>query len=491
MRSLQQVPVGPIDPRRFEQVSSAAEYRALLGLIDRGAEALRGRVVWNVNSTAAGGGVAELLRTLLGYSRGAGVDARWAVISAGPEFFTVTKRLHNHLHGFKGDGGGFRAGDRAIYETTLSENAAALVGLVRPCDIVILHDPQTAGLVDCVKGTGARVIWRCHVGLDHPNALARGAWSFLRPYLVNADAYVFSRPTFAWDGLDDGKLSVIHPSIDAFSAKNQDQIADQSLAILAAAGIVSGRGCGRATFTRGDGTPGRVDRNAAILEATRLDPCDRLVLQVSRWDTLKDPVGVMTGFERHIADRADAHLVLAGPSADSVADDPEGAQVLRQVHDTWQLLAPDARRRVHIASLPMADAEENAAIVNALQRHAEVVVQKSLAEGFGLTVAEAMWKQRPVVASATGGIQDQIIDGESGILVSDPRDLREFADAVVGLLDNRERGRQMGLAARARIREHFLGPRHLGHFFDLIERVVASDKSSAIDVAATRPLRLA
>ena len=283
----------------------------------------------------------------------------------------------------------------------------------------------------------------------------------------------------------------MHPSIDAFSAKNQDQTADQSLAILAAAGIVSGRVCGRATFTRGDGTPGRVDRNAAILEATRLDPCDRLVLQVSRWDTLKDPVGVMTGFERHIADRTDAHLVLAGPSADSVADDPEGAQVLRQVHDTWQLLAPDARRRVHIASLPMADAEENAAIVNALQRHAEVVVQKSLAEGFGLTVAEAMWKQRPVVASATGGIQDQIIDGESGILVSDPRDLREFADAVVGLLDDRERGWQIGLAARARIREHFLGPRHLGHFFDLIERVVASEKSSAIDVAATRPLRLA
>ena len=191
----------------------------------------------------------------------------------------------------------------------------------------------------------------------------------------------------------------------------------------------------------GDGTPGRVDRNASILEATRPDPCDRLVLQVSRCDTLKDPVGVMTGFERHIADRTDAHLVLAGPSADSVADDPEGAQVLRQVHDTWQLLAPDARRRVHVASLPMADAEENAAIVNALQRHAEVVVQKSLAEGFGLTVAERGW--------------------------------------------------QMRSAGRARIREHFLGPRHLGHFFDLIERVVASEKSSAIDVAATRPLRLA
>ena len=151
------------------------------------------------------------------------------------------------------------------------------------------------------------------------------------------------------------------------------------------------------------GHPGASIGMPSILEATRPDPCDRLVLQVSRCDTLKDPVGVMTGFERHIADRTDAHLVLAGPSADSVADDPEGAQVLRQVHDTWQLLAPDARRRVHIASLPMADAEENAAIVNALQRHAEVVVQKSLAEGFGLTVAEAMWKQRPVWRARPAG----------------------------------------------------------------------------------------
>lgn len=473
MPQLQHIPVDAMDLRRFDAVIQPAEHEALLELIEGSAVALQGRVIWNVNSTAKGGGVVELLRPLLGYSRGAGVDARWLVISAGADFFAITKRLHNHLHGVDGDGGALGAAERASYERALRDNAAELAELVHPGDVVILHDPQTAGLVDAARRTGATVIWRCHVGLDHANERAREAWSFLRPYVLDADAYVFSRAAFGWEGLAPEKFWVIQPSIDVFSPKNADQSREQALSILSAAGIAPRRASGDSTFTRSDGTPGRVDRRAEMTEVAALSPDDRLVAQISRWDALKDPLGVMNGFADHVANRADAHLLLAGPSTESVADDPEGVGVFASVREAWHGLPDGVRRRVHLAALPMDDIEENAAIVNSVQRHAEIVVQKSLAEGFGLTVAEAMWKERPVVASRIGGIQDQIIDGESGVLIADPEDLAEFGAAVATLLAEPERAQRIGAAARARVREHFLGPQHLRHYFELIQRLVA------------------
>lgn len=463
-----------MDPRRFASVISAEEYRNLLSLIDRGARALAGRAIWNVNSTAKGGGVAELLQNVLGYARGGGVDARWVVTSGSPAFFDVTKRLHNHLHGFNGDGGDLTERERAIYEGTVAENADELTALLRPQDIVFLHDPQTAGLAPAIIGTGAAVIWRCHVGTDRPNAFVRSAWRFLLPYIAFADRYVFSRAAFAWEGIDEDKIAVIHPSIDVFSVKNQEQAPAQTHAILARAGILPPEDGAHATFTRDDGTPGRVDRAADVIEDAQLTPSDRVVLQLSRWDRLKDPLGVMSGFVAQVAERTDAHLVLAGPAADSVRDDPEGAVAFGEVRDAWHALPARSRRRVHLVSVPMADAAENAAIVNALQRHATVVVQKSLAEGFGLTVAEAMWKERPVVASAIGGIQDQIVDGESGILLADPRDLGAFGAAVVNLLEDPARAHRIGINARERVRDRFLAPHHLRRHFDLIEDVIAS-----------------
>jgi trehalose synthase len=243
----------------------------------------------------------------------------------------------------------------------------------------------------------------------------------------------------------------------------------QTLAILSRAGIVPGRDdVADATFVRTDGTPGRVDRRAEIEQLAPLAERDRIVLQVSRWDHLKDPAGVMAGFTGHVAAEVDARLVLAGPSTESVADDPEGAKVFAEVRAAWRTLPESLRARVHLVSLPMDDVEENAAIVNALQRHAEVVVQKSIAEGFGLTVAEAMWKARPVVASRIGGIQDQIVDGESGILLDDPHDPAQFGAAVIKLMRDPPRAREIGAAARERVRTHYLGPRHLRHYFELI-----------------------
>jgi trehalose synthase len=468
--ALQKVEISPLEPERFREVMQEEGYRAFGEAIQDGREFLEGRVVWNVNSTARGGGVAEMLASLLAYAQGAGVDARWVVISGNPDFFSVTKRIHNHLHGAPGDGGSLADEEHVVYERTLDENAAEFVSLISERDIVILHDPQTAGLVDKVKSTGAKVIWRCHVGLDTPNDVARTAWDFLRPYVSAADAYVFSRRAFAWERLEDEKIHVIPPSIDAFSPKNQELAAESVDAILVTTGMLQGSG-GEPVFRRHNGSEERVARKTDMYGAGPAPADAHLVVQVSRWDALKDPLGVMQGFAEHIAPDTDAHLVVAGPSVEAVSDDPEGAQVLDQARNMWAAFTPDIQERVHLACMPMDDLEENAAIVNALQRRSNVIVQKSLAEGFGLTVAEGMWKARPVVASKIGGIQDQIEHGESGLLIDDPKDLEEYGRDVVALLNDEEKARAMGSDAKERVQENFLGPRHLMQYFDLFQRL--------------------
>jgi trehalose synthase len=470
MSALTHVPVAPLPPQRFREVLGE-RYEEVREGIRRAHDVFGGRVVWHVNSTARGGGVAELLQSLLAYARGAGVDARWEVIGGSPEFFKVTKRIHNHLHGAAGDGGELGRVEHEMYDAALAGNAAALADAVVPGDVVFLHDPQTAGLVSTMRAAGARVVWRCHVGVDAPNERAREAWSFLRPYVQEAEAYVFSRREFVWDALDTARVWIVPPSIDAFSPKNQELAPDVVDAILGAAGMSTFDGPAAPTFSREDGTPGRIDRRAELDEDERLTPGARLVTQVSRWDRLKDPAGVLRAFCEHVDD-PDAHLMLAGPSVTAVADDPEAAQVLEEVRAQRSVLEPDLRRRVHLAQLPMDDAEENAAIVNALQRRSDVVVQKSLAEGFGLTVAEAMWKARPVVASRAGGIQEQIVDGESGILIDDPTDLAEFGTAVDRLLLDPALSRRLGEAARERVRDEFLGTRQLIQYLDLLDRLV-------------------
>jgi len=464
---LTHVPVGAFPIERFEALLGD-RYAEVESAAARGREVFAGRVVWHVNSTARGGGVVELLQSLLAYARAAGVDNRWCVVDGNPEFFAITKRIHNNLHGVPGDGGDLGPAESAVVERTLAADAEELTRLVRPEDIVFLHDPQTAGMIEAVRGTGAVVVWRCHVGLDLPNELARRAWAFLRPYVEQADAYVFSRREFAWEGLGTERVWVVPPSIDVFSPKNQDLPAEVVESILGAAGIVEPRRDGPPVFRRMDGSPGRVDRRAELHESATVPAAARIVTQVSRWDRLKDPAGVLASFTDGWQDTR-GHLVLAGPSAAAVADDPEAFEVLEEVRGQREEAAPEVRERIHLVSLPMDDVEENAAIVNALQRRSDVVLQKSLAEGFGLTVAEAMWKARPVIASKRGGIQDQIVDGESGVLLTDPADLDAVAGAVRGLLGNQDRAAAIGTAARERVLERFLGAGHLIRYLDLLE----------------------
>jgi trehalose synthase len=481
----QEIEIPPRNPESFRGLLPAERFAEFEAGTDMARELLGGRVVWNVNSTAKGGGVVELLRPLVGYARGAGIDVRWIVIDGSPEFFAITKRIHNRLHGSPGDGGPLGDAERETYERVLDENLGPLLERVHPGDVVIVHDPQPAGMIPAIRRAGAAVIWRCHVGIEHPNDLVRATWAFLLPYVREADAYVFSREAFAWEDLDRERIAVIHPTIDPFAAKNLDLDPDTVRSVLRVSGIVTGQvAAAPVPFVRQDGTPGRVERRAAIIEDRQLGLDDPVVLQVSRWDALKDPIGVIIGFAEHVPLELGAHLIYAGPAVEAVADDPEGRAVLEQSLAARAGLPAPQRERVHLATLPMQDLEENAVIVNALQRHATVIVQKSLSEGFGLTVAEAMWKSRPVVASRIGGIQEQIVDGQSGILLDDPRDLEEYGGAVAELLSDRERAERIGHAARERVRDRFLSVQSLLDYLVLIRAVLSEARSSTQPRAA-------
>jgi trehalose synthase len=473
----QEVHLAPLSPERFKALLDKPAWERFEAGLQTARGLLEGRVVWNVNSTARGGGVAEMLRSFVSYSRGAGLDVRWTVISGQPEFFRITKRLHNYLHGNAGDGGELGSEEARVYNEVSRRNAEGMAAAVRPEDVVLLHDPQTAGLTSRLKEIGAKVVWRSHVGAARPNELVHRAWEFLAPQLEQADACVFSRQTYVPEWAHHVRTEVIAPSIDAFSPKNEEMDRSTQLAILSHVGLVQGRPPNGTvpTFTRHDGTPGRVDNRCEILSSGPEPAADvPLVTQVSRWDRLKDPIGVMIGFAEEVAGRSNAHLVLAGPAVNSVSDDPEGAQILEQTTAAWRELAEEQRHRVHLACIPMVDIEENAAIVNALQRHATVVVQKSIEEGFGLTVAEAMWKSRPVVASAVGGILEQIQDGVTGVLLHDPTDLRAFGEVTLKLLNDSELASTLGRNAHDRVKSHFLLDRHSLQYIRLFQDLLGA-----------------
>ena len=445
---------------------AAARFRSAL---DRARERLAGRTLWHVNSTPEGGGVAELLRSNLGYLANDGLNVRWLILEGDPPFFEITKRIHNRLHGDMGDHGPLGAAELARYRNITERNLAVALDLVRPGDVVVVHDPQPAGLIPALVAAGAHIVWTCHVGVEVTNDVMRSAWDFLRPFVRSAAALVFTRDAYVWEGLDADRVRLIPPCIDPLSLKNMPIEPDRREAIMSVTGLATPSFDGEPRFERRDGTLDRVVRRADILEMMPVPAGAPLAVQVSRWDRLKDPVGVLEGFAD--SNLESAHLILAGPSPASVADDPEAGAVLTDLRDAWLAQRVARRERIHIANLPTADVDENAIIVNALQRRADVVVQKSLAEGFGLTVTEAMWKERPVLAGRVGGISEQIEDGVHGVLI-DPRDLTAFGEALANLFTTPERARQLGAAAHERVRERFLPPMYLAANLEVIEAVL-------------------
>ena len=465
------VPRRPVD--QLEKLIGDERRERLMAAADWFRETLGDRTIWNVSSTAVGGGVAEMLHVLIGYTECLDIPVGWGVITGDSEFFVTTKRLHNQIHG-EWAGGPIRGSEAGHYVRMLAANTLELLERIRPGDIVLLHDPQTAGLAAPLVSAGAKLAWRCHIGVDWENDATNAAWAFLRPHLAAAQKYVFSRREYvpAWIAAEN--VAIIPPSIDPFSPKNQFLDDTTVQGILARIGVLDGVTADNgASFMRGDGTLGVVSRPAQITGDSRPGRDDPLVVQVSRWDQLKDMSGVMQGFANYVAPTGTGYLLLVGPAVAGVADDPEGAAVFADCLLQWQELPAEVRRRVLLVTLPLDDAGENAAMVNALQRHATVIVQKSLAEGFGLTVAEGMWKARPVVGSAVGGIIDQIADG-TGILLPDARDLKAFGSVVRELLDDPAEANQMGRAAQVYIGEHYVGDLHLLRYAKLFGAMLAA-----------------
>ncbi len=475
----------PLETRRFGDLG-----RYLLeSMIERvrvaeqqAGELLGGRTVWVVNSTASGGGVAQLLRTLLPYWKGAGIDVRWVVLHGSGEFFGVTKRFHNQLQGQPGDGGVLGIEELTTLDRAALYHARAMASLVAPGDVVVLNDPQTAAMSEPLQRAGATVIWSCHIGIDHDNEYSWNAWRCLRPRLASVRRFVFSRYTSLPEWLGGAETSILTPGIDPGSTKNLPMPDAAARAILQHLGLAAGVPAATPTYDCTDGSTARLAGRPTVLDCDGAPHWGRdpVVVSLARWDRIKDPLGILDGFLERALPATGAHLLLAGPDPGQVADDPEAEAVLADVRERWRRLPPRARARVHVACLPLTSPEENAAMVNAIQRLATVVVKKSLQEGFGLGVTEAMWKARPVVASAVGGHLDQVQHRHSGLL-ADPADVAAFGDAIVELLHEPPRAARLGQAARERVRALFLNDWHFVRWVEVF--------GSALEprAGATRP----
>lgn len=405
-----------------------------------------GRLLVHVNATATGGGVAELIRGLLRHQ-----DAGWAVIAGAPAFYQITKYMHLLLHG-RGDPE--QLDDPEVMQTyrdTLEPQADWFAQRISPGSVVILHDPQTLGLAPALKARGVRVVWQCHIGaLVTPEDGPGAVWRAFAPELAALDAVVTTLPEFAPPGVR--QVFVLPPAIDPAAPKNQELSAEEIASVLDEIGL-----------TAGGASPG------VNLTQTALLPHDaRVVLQVSRWDPLKDMPGVVRCI---VGLPEDVHLVLAGTDPADIPDDPDGAAVFAEVRNLLAGLPEADRARVHLVKISLKRPDLNDLLVNALQRRADVVLQKSLEEGFGLTVTEAMVKGRPVVASAVGGLRQQITDGWNGLLV-DPMDFVAVRTQVAGLLDDAQRRRELGERARTVALERYTMVRLAEDYSKLVAQVI-------------------
>jgi trehalose synthase len=388
------------------------DYAALIGTgeIDEIrvlAKPLRGRTVTMINSTAVGGGVAEILNRLVPLAEELDLKIRWEVMTGGNDFFEVTKSFHNALHGAP-----YHA-DPKDFETFLAYNERNRARLPLDAEFMVIHDPQPAALIDGRNKNGNHWIWRCHIDLSHPNRIV---WDFLEKFVSRYDGAIFSSPEFS------RQLPIpqylFHPSIDPLSEKNRSL----------------------------DG--GFV---AQVLERYRIDPHRPMLTQISRFDRLKDPVGVIRAY-RIVKRYFDCQLVLAGGGA---TDDPEGEVVLKEV-----LREANGDPDIHVIQLPAWAPLE----VNALQRASTIVIQKSLREGFGLTVSEALWKKKPVVASAVGGIPIQVIHKHTGLLA---HSVEGTAYQIRFLLSHPEIAAKLGEHAHQHVKENFLITENLKRYLTL------------------------
>src|SRR3990167_1874770 len=390
----------------------------VIGQIKQLAHRLQGIKVVHVNSTREGGGVAEILDRLLPLMNELGIESEWEVITGTAEFYQVTKTFHNALQGIAVN---LTNSKLRLYEEVNRKNAGFLHEKMVQADVVFIHDPQPARLIQDVPGRKGKWVWRCHVDVSRPY---RPVWKYLREVVQLYDASIFSLAAFA-QPLPHPQF-LIPPSIDPLSDKNRE-LSDAEI--------------------------------ANVLNEFQLDPCLPILIQVSRFDRFKDPLGVIAAY-RMVRSHMPVQLVLAGGTA---TDDPEGAEVLAEVQ-----AAADGDPDIHILLLP-----GNANLtINALQRAATLVIQKSLKEGFGLTVTEGLWKGKPVIGGNAGGITLQVVNYHTGFLVHSPEGA---AFRIRYLLNHPETIEQMGVKAKNFVREHFLLTRHLREYLTLITALIHGD----------------
>ena len=447
---------------------------------------LRGRTIWMVNSTAQGGGVAEMLPRLIALMTDLGLSVRWGVIGSNdPAFFALTKRLHNLIHGDGRGGLELTSDDLALYESVNRDNADALSEHLKPQDILIVHDPQPLPLGHFLRQRLAlTTLWRCHIGLDQRTDETRAAWRFLRPYLETYQQAIFSAPEYIPSFLA-GRAAIVYPALDPLSHKNRELAVRKIVGILCNSGlqtahhpVVTPEFGNRVKRVLPDGSTALPGEIGLLFRPT--------VLQVSRWDRLKGWAPLLEAFVRvkqHLSERGNpqlaegarrrlelSRLVLAGPDPDSISDDPEGLEVFDDICARYRALDAVLQDDVVLLSLPMQSRKYNALIVNALQRCASVVVQNSLREGFGLTVAEAMWKQIAVLGTDACGIRLQVRDRIDGFLSDDPEDSGEIAEKLIEMLINPVGRQLMGRSAQRRVYDEFLIFRQISRYLEVIGR---------------------
>ncbi|KXB08030.1 glycosyl transferase family 1 [candidate division MSBL1 archaeon SCGC-AAA385D11] len=390
-----------------------ADYRDIVGedeisKIYRKSSEVLGKHILNINATYYGGGVAEILRNMVPLMNDAGVQVGWRAIPANPDFFRVSKKFHNALQG--GDIN-LTEMKKEVYEGTIEE-FARFTHINH--DLVVVHDPQPLPLILYYKKRQPW-IWRCHIDLSSPN---EELWTYLKYFGIRYDNAVYHLDRFAWRGV--GNYSIMKPSIDPLSIKNTDIPQSTIEKYLRKVGI-----------KEGDSRP--------------------LISQISRFDRWKDPMGVLKVFDL-IKNEMDCQLLLVGAIA---ADDPEGQEVYDEVFSEVQK-REDVKIAVNVHDI----------VVNAVQRASDVVLQKSLREGFGLTISEALWKETPVVGSNLGGIPEQIIDGETGYLV-DPYDYEDTAEKVMNIIGDENLSDEIGRKGKQHVKENFLIIRHIKEWLDL------------------------
>ena len=391
----------------YAEVIGEQRYEQLLTL----AKAAKGRSMLHINATAYGGGVAEILQNLVPLLRDAGVDAHWAVLDAPPAFYDITKKIHNALQGMKLD---LSDTEKKLFLDVARENAEQLID----ADVVLAHDPQAVALRHFAKDPDrAGWVWRCHIDLT---AAHQPVWSFLKPFVEEHDASIWTMPGFVRPDLKQ-KVLIQAPTIDPFSVKNQDM---------------------------------PIEEAREVVRQFRVDPRRPILLQVSRFDPWKDPLGVIDAYRLTKEEIPETQLVMIGSLAD---DDPEGQEYLDRTRK-------HAREDPDVFLFTNLDGVKDRE-VNAFQRASTVVVQKSLREGFGLVVAEGLWKGIPVVAGKVGGIVIQIQDGVSGYLVSSPE---ECAARCLDLLRDPALRTRMAAAGREHVRENFLITRDLRDQLELV-----------------------